>query len=158
MSELKKYIHYGSRSFHPEWFNSIKNTTWNKPYGGLWASPYPAPNIDWKQWCIDNEFDGRTSQSFIFSIDDTSNIIRLSDLKSVRKFKKSKYCNPWYHNTSCYFMDFIDFEAIVKDGFDGIEVLISSSDVYMAMYSWDVDSLLVFNPEIILVEERMLHG
>lgn len=153
MNNEQLYIHYGSNSFHPEWFNSIKNTTWNKPYGGLWASPYPAPNIDWKRWCIDNEFDGRTSQSFIFSIDESSNIIRLSDLKSVKKFKKSKYCTPRY-----YCLDYIDFEGMIEDGFDGIEILISSPNVYMEMYSWDVDSLLIFNPEIVLVEERMIHG
>ena len=84
MSLTKEYIHYGSSNFHPEWFNSIKNTTRNKPFGGLWASPYPAPNIDWKQWCNDNDFEGRTSQSFIFSINEASNIIRLFDLKSVK--------------------------------------------------------------------------
>lgn len=153
MSEPKKYIHYGSSDFHPEWFNLIKNTIWNKPYGGLWSSPYPAPYIDWKQWCIDNEFNGHTSQAFIFSLTKTSKILTLGDLHSVMKFKQSKYCIKNH-----YGLNIIDFESMVEDGFDGMEVLMDSWDTYMAMYSWDVDSLLVFNPEIILVEERITHG
>ena len=92
-------------------------------------------------------------KSVAYAINEASNIIRLFDLKSVKEFKKSKYCNPRY-----YSLDYIDFESMVEDGIDGIEVLINSSNVYMEMYSWDVDSLLVFNPEIVLVKERITHG
>lgn len=153
MSESKKYIHYGSSSFKPEWFDPIRNTRRNKPYGGLWSSPYPAPYVDWKQWCTDNEFDCHTSQAFIFSLTKSSKILTLDNCDSVIVFKQSKYCTPNYYGS-----DFIDFETMIVDGFDGMEVLIDSWDTYMEMYSWDVDSLLVFNPEIVIVEERVLHG
>ena len=32
----KIYIHYGHKHFEPNSFVEIKNTMWNKPYGGLW--------------------------------------------------------------------------------------------------------------------------
>lgn len=153
MSGSKTYIHYGSDSFKPEWFEPVRNTRWNKPYGGLWSSPYPAPYIGWEQWCIDNEFDRFTSRSFIFSLKKSSKILTLDNHDSVLEFKQTKYRIPNYYGS-----DFIDFETMVIDGFDGMEVLIDSYDTYMEMYAWDVDSLIVFNPEIVVVEERALHG
>jgi hypothetical protein len=38
-------------------------------------------------------------------------------------------------------------------GYDGIEIEINSVDIYFDMYGWDVDSILIFNPDIIIEEK-----
>ena len=44
----------------------------------------------------------------------------------------------------------LNFERMVHDGYDGMEVIISTNDIYYALYGWDCDSLLVFNPDIMI--------
>lgn len=48
----------------------------------------------------------------------------------------------------------LDFEKL-KEDYDAIEVLISKdSRLYWSLYSWDCDSLLVLNKDIIELENE----
>ena len=50
-----------------------------------------------------------------------------------------------------------DFEAILRQGYDAMEIHISECpSLYSAMYGWDVDSILIMNPDIVVTEEGCL--
>ena len=45
------YRHFGSETFHPEYFGKIVNDpSRSKPYGGLWASRVDASH-GWEEFC-----------------------------------------------------------------------------------------------------------
>ena len=43
----------------------------------------------------------------------------------------------------------LDFEQLRKDGWDAVEVEIGR--LYWQLYGWDCDSILIMNPEVIVV-------
>lgn len=50
--------------------------------------------------------------------------------------------------------NYLDFEKLLSQSIDGIEVNISSDrNLYMTLYGWDCDSILIMNPNIICVKE-----
>lgn len=64
------------------------------------------------------------------------------------------------YNWTCFSGDpgfmYIDFEALMKD-YDAIEVHLSeessckySDSLYWKMYTWDCDSILIMNPDIVV--------
>lgn len=151
LEHKSKYIHYGSDSFDIDKFEPIKNKEfgWAKPSGGFWASSTDT-EWGWKQWCkaegfcVDN-----LQKSFEFTLKDDARVYHIRsvyDLQSLPEwkglFKSTGYC--------------IDFEKAMKD-WDAIELHLSedrTSDylngLYFELYSWDCDSILIMNPEIIV--------
>lgn len=148
----KKYIHYGSDKFDINKFNSIKNRSFIKPEGGLWSSPVNAPNYSWYDWCLDNDFyTEQLKKSFIFTIKPTSKIITIDTNDKRKAFTNNK--DLYYSDRSGVFEN-INFQHLVELGYDGLEIFIFSEEVYFSFYGWDVDSLLVFNPDIIIPIEE----
>jgi len=143
-----RYIHYGDSEFDIFKFESIRNPLSHvlpKPYGGLWASPIKAKNLDWYSWCIDNQFDtDNLHKSFIFELAKNANIFTVSTNKDLEKLKDLIGTKT---PAGCYY----DFEALELMGFDGLEVEINTWDIYMGLYGWDVDSILIFNPDVIIL-------
>lgn len=150
----KVYIHYGDNEFDISKFNSIKNRGIGilpKPYGGLWASPLNPKNIGWYDWCIDNDFskkkkDSYLSSHFTFELYKGSKIFKISSMRDINKLRELITCEYTLYGYDEYYYD---FEKLQEMDYDGIELELNSYDIYMAMYGWDVDSLLVFNPDII---------
>jgi hypothetical protein len=141
------YIHYGHKSFNRDKFQSIENRPYfNKPMGGLWASPVEGAN-NWKDWCEKEQFrDCSESESFKFKLKDNANVLHLrscDDLENIEQLKDAitqLMCNKAYPN----------FEHLLQDGIDAIEYHLSNDwDLYWAMYGWDCDSILVMNPDVI---------
>ena len=138
------YIHYGSPSFNISTFEPIINLPrWNKPDGGLWASPKDSDN-DWYNWCICNNFKlNKLEKSFEFDISQNAKILKIHAGSDLRKLEPYDYS---FHKWNLY----PDFEAITQDGYDAMEVFINDDDIYFKLYGWDCDTLLVFNPEVMI--------
>jgi hypothetical protein len=151
----KKYIHYGCKHFNKDRFVKIKNCNmpWNKPErnSGLWASPINTDN-GWFDWCTCNNFHmDRLNESFIFELKKGSKVIEVhndTDLDNIisKGLCEYTYEYPWHTDDNVYF----DFEQLVKDGYDAIEVYVNSNRIYMSLYGWDCDSILVLNPDCIV--------
>lgn len=149
---MKQYIHYGYDSFVKDCFLHIKNRAYfNKPYGGLWASPIDAAD-NWFDWCCENNFRmDKLSKSFQFDISPTANIISIasvddgrklvSDLPEIFSFDRTFFNIP----ELC-----IDFEKLLSHGVDAISFKLNA-ETYWLLYGWDVDSLLVLNPDCIIL-------
>lgn len=143
---MKKYIHYGHKSFDKNLFDSIRNNKYfTKPKGGLWASDVNA-RYGWKDWCDSNEFRKcEKSNSFVFTLEmDTKLLIidSYDDLKELPRLEDiDNFASPMWL--------LLDFEKIAKK-YDAIEVNISSDEeLYWKLYGWDCDSILVMNPDVV---------
>ena len=152
---LKKYIHYGSDHFDKDRFIEIKNCSmpWNKPeyYSGLWASPIETDN-GWINWCTDNHFNvERLNEHFKFTLKKDSNIIKIHNNKDLDdRILEGLVLHNYRHPTFMYDDLYFDFEQLVKDGYDAIEVYVNTNRIYMGLYGWDCDSILILNPDCII--------
>lgn len=159
---MLKYIHCGSDHFDKNEFVPVKNNDipWFKPkaHTGLWASPADSKN-GWYDWVVNNLYDspgGRYASHFIFTLKPDSKVLYIVDSTTLRiayrkyNIPKEKYKDEIMFNPNEFKPD---FEKIVKDGYDAIHVQIFSGPndflegTYWGMYGWDVDSLLVLNPD-----------
>lgn len=153
---MKKYIHYGHTYFDIELFKPMQNNPmFTKPSGGLWGSPIDA-TYGWKDWCRDNEFrEIDKNDCFEFQICSEANVLHLYSIDDVDKLPKQK-------GLTIGSMEYLDFEQIKIDGYDAIELHLSedrSSDclygLYYVLYGWDCDSILVMNPNCIVVDRKL---
>ena len=146
------YRHYGSSTFDISKFVPIRNRSEisciaTKPYGGLWASPIDS-DADWYNWCLDNDFCiEELEKYFDFTLKDNSKIISIEKLSDLNQIKGCYATTKNFYNHVV-----INFEALVESGYDAIDFLINS-ETYWFLYGWDVDSLLVLNPDCIVLKE-----
>lgn len=159
---MEVYRHYGHSHFDINQFNHVANRPYsNKPFGGLWSSPTEDVDIGWKEWCVGNEFNlDKLNTYFDFRLKDNSKILEIKDIKDLDKLPKVKLDEEVKEIiTNTNMNSDIDFEKLSKE-YDGIQVWmyrskdINSTErlfdgVYYRMYGWDVDTLLVLNPNII---------
>lgn len=146
------YIHYGATNFDPSKNFPIKNKRyWCKPFGGLWASRKNA-TFGWKQWCDREEFrDCEEDNSFEFTLRDENKVMIISTVAQLRRLPKAE--DPI---ASSYL---IDFEKCLHLGIDAIELCwygeeyekIANGDLYFELYGWDCDSIVVLNPDAIIL-------
>ena len=138
------YIHYGHDSFDKSKFNPIKNQKdlVVKPKGGLWACRKDSSRT-WKDWCIIQDFEkDRLKKSFEFTISKDAKILTIDSQKKLNSLRDRDYMSPTGYKA-------LDFEQLSKE-YDAIEVLISKDgDLYFDLYGWDIDSILIMNPDII---------
>lgn len=145
------FIHYGSSEFKKEYFQPIKNwCKFNKPYGGLWASPVEPKYIDWKTWCEENEFGlNSLKQSFTFKLKPTADIFEVFSKKDIWLLEDMLELN----NTPMLY-NFIDYEKLISYGYDGLFVQLTYEEMFNSrFYGFDCDSLLIFNPDCIVMSE-----
>lgn len=65
-------------------------------------------------------------------------------LRFLENYNFSKYEGSCYCPTVCF-----DFEKMLADGIDAVEIEID--ELYYALYGWDCDSILIMNPDIVVV-------
>ena len=150
---MTTYIHYGSKHFDPNKFQPIKNIEcFVKPEGGLWASNV-ASNYGWRNWCLNANFDTNLEDSFCFTISETANILTITNVNQLKNLPQMG------NKLSILPFVFLNFEKILANGVDAIEVLISQdstnegnifiNNLYICLNTWDCDSILIMNPNII---------
>ena len=158
------YRHYGHDKFDINRFVKIKNRElFNKPFGGLWSSPTKDVDVGWARWCMQEEFYvDKLDKYFDFKLKDNARVLRIEKIKDLEKLPKvdlyDELVNLQALNImhSVKYMHFdIDFEEIVKN-YDAILVYMYRDEeskgmksMYFELYGWDVDTLLVLNPDVI---------
>lgn len=149
---MVEYVHYGHKEFSKELFQPIKNREmFSKPTGGFWASRVNAL-YGWKDWCKDNDFwDCREDNCFRFFLSENANVLTINSVDDLKGLPKAKQPIPV---ESSLWDNYLDFEQLLLNGIDAVEVNISSDrNLYMVLYGWDCDSILIMNPDIICVKE-----
>lgn len=149
-----KYVHYGSKVYDPEKFKPICNRESGalpKPRGGLWACR-PDAEYGWKEWCENNDFrEYKEDDFFMFTINsDKVCVIRSAEEghELAKHYGKLVCINGITYDC----METIDWDE-VKHDYDALEIVISDdSDLYYDFYGWDCDSIVVFNPDVIVPE------
>ena len=130
---MERYIHYGSTQFEPSKVGEIENECFTKPSGGFWASPVNAV-YGWKEWNEDEHFTLKPEAKIlkINTVEDLEGLPTLGEL---------------------YNRYLLDFEKIKNElGYDAIEVMAGSGKgLYYALYGWDCDSILIMNPDIVVI-------
>ena len=140
---MKEYIHFGHDHFDREKFQEIKNETYFcKPKGGLWASPINA-EYGWKDWCEAENFrECSVENSFSFSLRNDAMVYHIRSLQDVKDMPLAET------EIKIYYIP--DFEKMLADGWDAIELHLSECDqLYWALYGWDCDCILIMNKDII---------
>jgi hypothetical protein len=143
-----EFIHYGHDKFDKDLFVPVKNVGFVKPIGGLWASPLYS-NHSWRDWCIGEEFELHLLEKyFTFTIDKNAKIYTIDNLNHLRSLPTVpiKIINR----------KFLNFELISKD-YDVIWLTANGERATRSLqplnlYGWDVESLLVLNPNIIITD------
>lgn len=148
------YVFCGSDHFDRNLFMPIKNESypWVKPRGGMWSSPVDSENT-WEDWCRGNSFRlEKLDKQFRFILAEGSKVLRIESNKDLdelysKGYKRSDFDQYSYlHDNGLYYLD---FEKILADGYDAIQVTITN-EIYWSLYGWDCDTLLVLNPDCVM--------
>ena len=153
---MTHYIHYGSDTYIPEIMIAKLNTEINKLniYGkdylsmyrkpeGLWASPIDA-SYGWKSFCKDAHlYKTDFAKYFKFRLSKKAKILHIHCLNDIRKYLTEGNVEG---------DKALNFKKIYHK-FDGIEVHMSEhfGELRDQFYSWDCDSICIWNPNIIQV-------
>lgn len=153
-----KYIHYGATAFDRKKFKKIRNAMggFTKPMRGtgFWASPVQT-TWGWKDWCDSNEPDWyEEKKSFIFTLKEDAKVLHLYSIDDALDLPR----RPTYFNALWIVPD---FEKAAKF-WDAIELHLSqevkdrgTEGLYFGFYGWDCDSILIMNPEIIVMDKEL---
>lgn len=152
---MTKYIHYGASEFDPGKFKPIKNKPLvAKPQGGLWGSRINSP-LGWDVWCKREEFHiEKLEKSFEFTLAENANVLFLDSSVCLEGLPTVEHeLMPTFSAWVC-----LDFEKLLESGVDAIEITISGDksrggyleSLYQKLYTWDCDSILVLNKDVVL--------
>ena len=167
MSEQQIYIHYGSDRFRPELATKAKNPQipWTKPeHGtGLWGSRVDA-TYGWKDWCeCEGEEEWLEGGSFLFTLKPEANVVMLNKAEDFEKLPEVDISKLILKRGDFNHRNFYpDFDKCLEQGIDAIELGwygdewedAKADDMYMALYGWDCDCILVLNPDVVIPIER----
>lgn len=141
------YEHVGASHFDRGLFMPIKKHFPTKPRGGFWASPCGEGFFTWKDWSKANYYDIDNADHFFFTLKDNAKVFRISSQEEYEEFvnRFGKIEEGMFGLTKVLF----DWKHIAEV-LDAVEVDVSSwIKLYDLMYSWDCDSICIFNPDIV---------
>ena len=139
--QTMRLVTYGcGDSFRKELFVPIKNRTWIKPEGGLWASPIGC-SYGWKEWCKAESWGDLTQRFETVYEGKTLVIDSLCDL-------------AWFiWQEDRFVFGYPDYEAMIRLGIDGIYLTeqgqIETSFSHPGLYGYDCECVLVMNPKCV---------
>ena len=147
------WITYGSDAFDPSRFKApqlCSNSIVNKPLNGLWACPLNS-RYGWEAWCRKEDFKtAQLNSSFTFKLKPGAKIYVIDNLDDLINISTYHYFSEWL----------IDVNRLLSEGYDGIyatENAIKLRDCYKSprgtvegLGCWDVESICVFNPNVII--------
>lgn len=145
------YIHYGHDSFDKKYLVETIDykhmfRRYDKPHG-LWASPVDS-EIGWKDWCECEDFETESlEKSFVFTLKPCR----------VLHIKKPGDVTPYLDKVPSYPGQLCDHYKLnlskIYQEYDAMELHLSENWRLRDMevfYSWDVDSIVVWNPDVII--------
>lgn len=149
---MSTYVHFGTNQFDKKLFRPVKNSfLQTKPSGGFWGSPVDG-KYTWELWNIDNHFAdvSESAPKLYFTLKPSAKILKINNEESFQQFD-SKYKLPKTDLQLFYPYDWI---RVAKD-YDAMEVSISDYNaLYMKLYTWDCDSICVFNPNVVVQVDK----
>lgn len=155
--EEKEFITYGIKKFIPSKFKKIRNRKYcNKPSGGLWASSIDS-KIGWKDYCISSSYYKKDGlKNYIkFKIKPESNIYIIDSLNDL-------YSLPFQINDDMFGQTYIDFKKMAESGYQGVyltEKGLTRTSSFLGyefnLYGWDVESLVIFDPNIMISSSKL---
>lgn len=159
------FVHYGDVAFEKCQFDPIMNAPgWEKPSGGLWASDVNA-DWGWRDWCKSEDwwpsrsgadtFDKYCENYFHFTLKEGTRIFRLEDIidfyalpidhRAMKRWgRSSNYYKKYYRSEKFKFIDWLKIKDL---GVDVIEYIHGHAWYFE---TWDVDSIVVLNPDVVL--------
>lgn len=149
----KRYIHYNSDVFDKERLK--RALTYNKKYRkfdkpfGLWASPVDS-QLGWKEWCECERFRLESlEKSFTFTLSPEAKILTINNLKDAASYVIED-CKELRDGRLDFYYDRLDL-ANIYENYDAMEVNISNDYRFRnsVFHGWDVDSICIWNPDII---------
>lgn len=158
---MKTYITYGmGNKFNRELLPKVEDldircTIMNKVPGTFWGSPVDA-EYGWKNWCEDNDYDYTSltkDNSFLWTLKPEAKILYIESLDDIEKKVPFVRLAIYVELEKTY----IDFETIIKE-YDAMELCSDNgaighmfvSDKELCFNSWDCDSIMVFNRDMIV--------
>ena len=144
----KIYIHYGSDHYDPSKMDIRKSVHYppSKPKTGLWGSPVESD--DWRYWCEGEEWNLKSlEKSFKFTLSPEARILVIKNPEDIDPYiKKYVLLNNFIENG-------LDLEKIYSE-YDAMEVYFLDNYIELhndpIFYSWDMDSLCIWNPDVII--------
>lgn len=149
---MKTYKHAGCSAFDMELFEPILNNPYfTKPHGGLWASDINSTH-SWSKWCTSEQFQcQRLEIYFLFTLSENARVCTIDSMEKFNAIAKEFAMHPQPENLGIFGAVALDFEKLATQ-YDAIEVILSE-DYHLlnqAFPCWDCDSLLVFNPDVVV--------
>ena len=140
----KVYIHYGSDMYDP---GRMREKPWpfkDKPTYGLWGCDINEP-YGWKEWSEDNDFHtDRLSKSFKFKLRENTRLLEVHKIKDICKYTYyDDYLESWCLNFQELSKDFDALELFIDDDYNRLHY----SSIF---WSWDINSIVVWNPDSII--------
>lgn len=145
----KVYSHIGHDQFYKEMFMPIKNIPmFVKPHGGFWGSPLDTAQ-SWSAF-VEQENFGKSkykSCGFKFKLENAK-VLTITNAQQLKDLPHQKDNDLFGMKLDSLF-DQLDYEELSKT-YDAIEVYVSKDyELYERLYGWDVDSVLVMNPDVV---------
>lgn len=136
---------YDQKAFKPIEYDDVY-TIANKCRYGLWACPIDS-NFGWKEWCEREDFPSG-NDLFTFKLKDNAKIYVVDNYEDLERISTLK---------DRFGRGSINFKELLANNYDGIYVTDNavSSLRYIEgniqdLSCWDVESLCVFNPNVII--------
>lgn len=141
---MQEYIHYGTDLFRPDLVLREKHCVSSKPSRGIWASPIRDSAYTWRDFCENEDFRvERLALSFKFFLKEEAKILEIHNMDDIL---------PFVNGRPSIFEETINFKKLYES-FDGMELFLSENWRFhdsILFYAWDVDSIVIWNPDIII--------
>lgn len=138
------YIHRGHDKFYPEGLLSSIQTVSLKPECSLFACKRETD--DWIKWCQSEGYGTLESWKphFLFTLSDDAKVLVVDQVDKYRKLY------PYYREDRPY--GIVYNWADVRNEYDAVYIDMSSDYRLIEKFPlYDVDQLIVFNPEVVQV-------
>lgn len=159
MANSTTYVHYGSNTYDRGRHKKISEAQVHKPHGGYWASNVTA-EFSWRDWASREDFcEYQDSDCVRFKLAPNARVLKLETPEDI-EWLAAQYGTKQDHIdfVGCFFGApaslrkiglgdiVLDWKSIAMD-FDGIDY--SFSKLNDTLFSWDCDSVVIFNPDIV---------
>ena len=150
----KEWLIVGMTDFDNTKCTAIKNQTFVKPNGGLWASPYTPDDeykSEWHRFVSEEMQDKNSENGMVFDFKEESRIYTIDTQEDLINL-----LNTYGYIDSGYSSLFPDFERISKH-FDVLHLTergqwatrLPTKNSKYNLYGWDVECCLILNADVI---------
>jgi hypothetical protein len=159
MANSTTYVHYGSNTYDRGQHKKVSERNMYKPNGGYWASSM-ASEFSWRDWASKEDFcEYQDDDCVQFKLTPNARVLKLETPEDI-EWLAAQYGKQRDHIDvmGCFFGApsslqriglgdvMLDWKSIAMD-FDGVDY--SFSKLRNTLFSWDCDSVVIFNPAVV---------